>query len=166
MVPGRRLRCGVQHGCNRRSSLVVKEGVGSPACGRPPRSAPRKAAPSPWSLRVSVPHDCELRVATFKIRPNLGAAITATPADEPRLEIGEPYTVRPAVGVQSNVMAAMAIDQHAANAHLPHLADGDLARSTVGMRRHVASGGARHASIKPASHAPCKLSIPSGSERA
>jgi len=37
------------------------------------------------------------------------------------------------VGVQSNVMAAMAVDQDATQAHLAHLAEGDLHRSAVGV---------------------------------
>ncbi|CUT98330.1 hypothetical protein CDS [Bradyrhizobium sp. G22] len=57
-----------------------------------------------------------------------------TLTDELWLEIGEPYAVRPKVGVQSDVMATMAIDQDAAHAHLAHLAEGDLERSTVSVR--------------------------------
>ena len=48
--------------------------------------------------------------------------------------------VRPAVGVQRDVMAAMAIDQDAAHAHLAHLAEGDLDRPAIGMCGAVAAG--------------------------
>ena len=75
-----------------------------------------------------------------EVWPNLGAATTATTTDEPWLEIGEPYAVRPKVGVQSDVMAAMAISQHAANAHLAHLAEGDFHGPAVGVRRRVLAG--------------------------
>ena len=45
-------------------------------------------------------------------------------------------------------MAAMAIDEHAAHAHLPHFAEGDLDGATVNMRGGVASDRARHAAIE------------------
>lgn len=102
----------------------------------------------PWSSRVSIPQDCKLQVTPLKVRPNLGAAATAALADESRLEIGKPYIVRPTVVAQSNMMAATAIDQHAAHTHLPHLAEGDLKWSAVGVRRCVAADSAGHAAIE------------------
>ncbi|GAA0004396.1 hypothetical protein BDS110ZK4_24220 [Bradyrhizobium diazoefficiens] len=45
-------------------------------------------------------------------------------------------------------MAAMAIDEDAAHAHLPHLAEGDLDGAAVNMRGRVASDRARHAAIE------------------
>lgn len=106
------------------------------------------AAPALGHVVFSVPHDCELWVTSVEVWPNLGAATTATKTDEPRLEIREPYTVRPKVGVQSDVMATMAIDQYAAHAHLAHLSEGDLERSPVSVRRRVASDRAGHAATK------------------
>ena len=45
-------------------------------------------------------------------------------------------------------MAAMTIDQHAAHAHLPHFAKGDLDGATVNVRTRVASDRTRHAAIE------------------
>lgn len=45
------------------------------------------------------------------------------------------------------MMAAMAIDQDATQAHIPHLAERDLDRAAVGMRWRVAADRARHACI-------------------
>ena len=92
--------------------------------------------------------DCKPRITPLEVRPNIGAATAAAPADEPRLEIGKPYIVRPSVSVESNVMTAMAIDQHAAHAHLAHVAESDLEWSAVGVRRCVAADRARHAAIE------------------
>lgn len=48
-------------------------------------------------------------------------------------------------------MAAMAVDQDATEAHLAHLAKGNLHLPAVGMRRCVASDRTGHAAIKAAS---------------
>lgn len=55
---------------------------------------------------------------------------TAIPGstNEPRLDLGQPDIIKPAIGVQSNVMATMAVDQDAAHAHLAHQTEGDLHR--------------------------------------
>lgn len=45
-------------------------------------------------------------------------------------------------------MAAVAVDQDAAQAHLAHLAERDLERPAVGMSWRVASDKARHAAIE------------------
>jgi hypothetical protein len=73
-----------------------------------------------------------------KVGPHIGTTTAAALTGEPRLEIRQTKIVRPAVVVQGNVMAAMAIDQHAAQAHLSHLAEGDLHRPTVGVSWRVA----------------------------
>ncbi|MEY9131849.1 allophanate hydrolase subunit 2 [Bradyrhizobium diazoefficiens] len=46
------------------------------------------------------------------------------------------------------MMAAMAIDEYTAHAHLPHLAEGDLDGAAVNMRGRVVSDRARHAAIE------------------
>lgn len=46
------------------------------------------------------------------------------------------------------MMAAMAIDEDAAQAHVAHLTERDLDRPAVGMRWRVASDRARHAAIE------------------
>jgi hypothetical protein len=69
--------------------------------------------------------------------------------------------VRPAVGVQSNMMATMAIDEDAAHSHLPHLAEGNLDRPAVGVRRRVAADRSRHATNRSGAPARVKFSIPS-----
>jgi hypothetical protein len=57
----------------------------------------------------------------------------------------------------------MAGDQDTAQAHLAHLAKGNLHLPAVGMRRRVASDRAGHAAIKAGSQVCRKLSIPSRS---
>ena len=54
------------------------------------------------------------------------------------------------VGVQSNVMAAMAVEQDATQAHLAHLAKGNLDRAAVSVSRRVTSNWAGHAVMKAA----------------
>jgi len=55
---------------------------------------------------------------------------------------------RSALRVQSDMMAGMAIDEDAAQAHLPHLAEGDLDGAAVNVRGRVAAGRAGHAAIE------------------
>ena len=99
--------------------------------------------------RLPIAHATDRPFAVpVEVRPHVGAAPATGRASEPRLEFRESYNVGPTVGVQSNVMAAMAIDQHAAYTHLPHLAEGDLDRPPVGVRRRVAADRARHAAIE------------------
>jgi hypothetical protein len=67
-----------------------------------------------------------------------GAAPPAFLADKPRLDVGQPQIVGPAVGAEGYGMAAMvvgAVDQDAANDHIAHLAEGDLLRSPEGFER-------------------------------
>jgi len=44
-----------------------------------------------------VAHDGKSPIATLEVGRDLGAATAATLADEPRLEIGQPQIVRPAI---------------------------------------------------------------------
>ncbi|MEH2485403.1 hypothetical protein [Bradyrhizobium sp. AZCC 2230] len=86
-------------------------------------------------------------VAPLEVWPDIGAAAATALADEPRFEIRKPQIVRPSIRIQSDVVAAMAIDQHAAQSHLSHLAEGDLELPAVGVRRRVALV-AGHAAIE------------------
>ena len=52
------------------------------------------------------------------------------------------------VGIQSNVLAAMAVDQDATEAQFAHRAEGDLDGAAVNVCRRVASNRTRHAEIK------------------
>lgn len=45
----------------------------------------------------------------IKVRPDVGAAPAARPANEPRLEVGQPQIVRPAIGVQGHAVAASVV---------------------------------------------------------
>ncbi|MEH2487101.1 hypothetical protein [Bradyrhizobium sp. AZCC 2230] len=96
--------------------------------------------------RVSVPHDCKPVVATLKVGPNLRDY--HSPGTQLRLEIRKPHIVGPVVSVESNVVTAMAIDEHAAHTHLPHFAERDLERPAGGVRSCVASDGVRPAAIE------------------
>ncbi|MCK1734381.1 hypothetical protein IVA79_10565 [Bradyrhizobium sp. 138] len=96
------------------------------------------------------PYDCKLWIPPIEVRPNVSAAASAALTDELWLDIRQPHLIDPAIRVQSNVMAAMAIDQHAANAHRAHLAEGNLHRAAVCVYWRVAFR-ARHAAIKAGS---------------
>lgn len=48
------------------------------------------------------------------VRPDVGAARPAAGADAARLDVAQPETVRPGVGADRDVMAAMAPDHDAA----------------------------------------------------
>jgi hypothetical protein len=71
-----------------------------------------------------------LRPASFilfhgpiEIRSDFSALNAASLTSEQRLEIGQPHVVRPSIGIDLYVVAAMiirAVDQQAANAHLAH----------------------------------------------
>jgi hypothetical protein len=55
----------------------------------------------------------------FEQRPNVGASLAASLADEPRFQIGQPDVIGPLVGADRDRMAAAivrAIDQDAAHA--------------------------------------------------
>jgi hypothetical protein len=54
------------------------------------------------------------RFVLIEIRSNFGAAIAASPANETRLQIGQPQIIRPLIGTGRNQMASSkvaAIDQ-------------------------------------------------------
>lgn len=53
------------------------------------------------------------------------------PADEARLNIGQPRVTSPAIRAQGNVVAAATIDQDATDTHLAHLGKGNLDRATI-----------------------------------
>ncbi len=62
-------------------------------------------------------------------RPHLRAAPPTHRADEAAFDIGQPDVVRPLIRVDLDMVAAPivgAIDQHVTNAHVAHLAEGDL----------------------------------------
>ena len=68
------------------------------------------------------------RLVPVKIWPDVGSALAAFLADEPFFDVGEPDIVRPRIGADRDVVAALviaAIDQDAANAGFAHLAEGD-----------------------------------------
>ena len=65
----------------------------------------------------------------MKIWPDVCSALAAFLADEPVFDVGEPDIVRPLIGADRDVVAALviaAIDQNAANAGFAHLAEGDF----------------------------------------
>ena len=83
------------------------------------------------------------RHAALEIWPDLSSAAAATGTDEARLDTREANIVRPAIGAQSDMMAAMAIDEDAAQAHLPHLAEVILTgrpSTCVGVWRRAGRG--------------------------
>jgi hypothetical protein len=67
----------------------------------------------------------------IEIRPYVCATLSTGPADKPRLKIGQPDIIRPAIGVDRDRLTAPvvgAIDQDAAHAHLEHLAERNFSR--------------------------------------
>jgi hypothetical protein len=57
-----------------------------------------------------------IRLAAMKISPNIRTALAADDADEPQLNIRQPYFIRPSVRHRGDRMTALvvcAIDQHA-----------------------------------------------------
>lgn len=86
-------------------------------------------------------------VTTLKVGPHIGATTAARLTHTARLEIGQPHFVGPRVAVQRDMMAAVAVDQDPAHAHLAHFAKCDLERPAVGLRRGMAFG-ARHDAIE------------------
>ena len=93
-------------------------------------------------------HDGKSSITTVEVGANLSAAVAASVTDETWLDVGQSNIVRPSIGAQRDVVAAVAIDQDAAQPHLAHLAEGDLHGSAVDMRRCGASSRTRHAAIK------------------
>jgi hypothetical protein len=71
----------------------------------------------------------QARLVPVKIWPDVGAALAARLADEAIFDVGQPDIVRPLIGADRDVVAALvirAINQDAANAGLAHLAQGDF----------------------------------------
>ena len=98
--------------------------------------------------RLPITHATDWPFAVpVKVWPNVCAATTVPLADKQRFYIGKSHTVGPTVGVEGDVMAAMAVDQDATQAHRAHLAEGDLHRPAVGMRGRGASRSG-HAAIE------------------
>jgi hypothetical protein len=67
-----------------------------------------------------------------KIWPDVGSTLAAFLADEPIFDVGEPDIVRPLIGADRDVVAALvirAINQDTADAGFSHLAEGDLLRT-------------------------------------
>ncbi len=125
----------------------------------PTASAAAQLRPPLLSRRVTAGRGCSealLRrklgwTAAREVRPDIGSTVAASAAHEARLDIRQANVVRPAIGADSKVMAAVAIDQDAAQPHLAHLAKGDLHGTAVNVRGRVASRRTRHAAIKAAS---------------
>ena len=98
------------------------------------------------SLRVhfsSIPHRRDRLLIPIEIRPDIGAALAAGRADKARLDVGEPDIIGPAVTAHGDKVAAFevgAIDQQPAQAHVPHLGEGDLGWA-VGHTPMVAPSG-------------------------
>jgi hypothetical protein len=66
-----------------------------------------------------------------EVRADISASLATTPADELRLDFGQPNVIRPSVGAHGCPVAALvirAIDQETANASGPHFSEGDLGR--------------------------------------
>ena len=73
------------------------------------------------------------------MRPDVGTALATRPADELRLDVGQPDFIRPMVHIdRDRVTAAVvgAVDQQTANAGLAHLCEADLGRA-AGERGHA-----------------------------
>jgi hypothetical protein len=71
-------------------------------------------------------------LSPIKIRPDVGAALAARPADEARLDVGQPDIIGPSIPADHDRVAAAivgAIDHEAAHAHVAHLREGDFQRS-------------------------------------
>src|SRR4051794_7980508 len=51
------------------------------------------------------------RLAAAEIRPHISSSVAASGAHEAGLDIRQANIVRPAIGAQSNVVTAMAVDQ-------------------------------------------------------
>lgn len=109
--------------------------------------------------------DRKPRVAAIEVGPHVGTSASAALTDEQRLDIRQAHFIGPAIGIQSDVTATMAVDQHAAHAHAAHFTEGDLQRPAVRVRRRSASSRAGHGSIRAPRQRACKLSIPSSSKR-
>lgn len=102
-------------------------------------------------VRLAIPHVRDGTRATFgaPVRPDVGASRPAGGADAALLDVAQPEIVRPGVGADRDVMAAMAPDQDASNAGGAHLGEGDLDRAAE-MSGAMASR-TRHAPSKPVS---------------
>lgn len=84
---------------------------------------------------LSIAHGRKRHLAPIKVWPHLGTAPAAGGADETRLDVGQPRIIPPLIRAQGSVVAATivgAIDQHAPDAHVAHLAEGDLLGSLHG----------------------------------
>jgi len=98
-----------------------------------PSRNPRKE-----STALPITHRRDWRLVPMKVRPDVGASLAAGLADKPGLEIRKPDVISPLFRADRDRMAAMiirAIDEHATNAHLAHLGEGDLLRA--GERGHA-----------------------------
>ena len=65
----------------------------------------------------------------IEVRPHVGTALAADPTGEALLDIGQSGIIGPGIAADRDGVATAvvgAIDQQAANAHLAHLAEGDL----------------------------------------
>jgi hypothetical protein len=70
-----------------------------------------------------------------EVRADISASLGTTPADELRLDFGQPNVIRPSVGAHGCPVAALvirAIDQETANASGPHFSEGDLLAGEFG----------------------------------
>jgi hypothetical protein len=77
-------------------------------------------------------NDIDLLPVPIEIRPHVGTVLSAGPADEPALDIGQPKIIRPVVAADRDRVAAAivgAIDQQAAHTHAAHFGEGDLLRA-------------------------------------
>jgi hypothetical protein len=82
-----------------------------------------------WLDPPGVSYGAALLPLPIEISPDFGALKAASRTAEQRLEIGEPNIIRPLIGADRHVVAALiirAIDQQAANPHRAHFAERDF----------------------------------------
>jgi hypothetical protein len=75
------------------------------------------------------------------------ATLAADPAHEPVLDVGQAKMVRPEIGADPDVVAAMmipAINQHIAGAGGAHFAEGDFLRMVSGHGRIIKNSALPH----------------------
>jgi hypothetical protein len=120
------------------------------------RGLPKSARQSKCTRTLSIAHRCDGWPLPMKVRSDVSSSLAAGRAYEPRLKIGQPDVVGPAICADRGRVAAMvvrAIDEDAAHASIAHFSEGNLLRS-VGQCPMI-----------PPQDRPRKLSIPWGGKR-
>jgi hypothetical protein len=112
------------------AGLARSDGLDRGAC--PEATGSSRPGLSRRALHPAITHRLDGLLVAIELRPHVSAAMATGSADEPRLNVGQPEIIGPAVAADRKRMAAAivgAVDQQPTNALVAHVGERDFLRA-------------------------------------